>query len=202
MTGWPLSSKEEGGKSGLHGRTAPVNGRRARAQGKCHREQTADHTGPPRSSARVKRCGKSAPRGRQRTRHGKPRREQDCIGGWVRSNPGQAASAPDPRVGRVRRSATIVPEEWPSRDRKVPDRTRLTGHLADLHHREAEPVFRRDSGTLEELLIRHPRRAEGTVAHHFKVILQLIGFIGVDFFCHAAKWQKSKIFHDVTGYSH
>ena len=30
--------------------------------------------------ARVKRCGKSAPRGRQRQRHGKPHREQDQIG--------------------------------------------------------------------------------------------------------------------------
>src|SRR5215510_3647690 len=30
--------------------------------------------------ARVKRCGKSAPRGRQRQRHGKPHREQNRIG--------------------------------------------------------------------------------------------------------------------------
>ena len=31
-------------------------------------------------AARVKRCGKSAPRDRQRNRHGKPHREQDRIG--------------------------------------------------------------------------------------------------------------------------
>ena len=29
------------GKSGLHGNTVPVNGRRGRPQGKCHRKQTA-----------------------------------------------------------------------------------------------------------------------------------------------------------------
>src|ERR1700744_2053051 len=35
---------------------------------------------PPREAVRVKRCGKSAPRIRQRNRHGKPHREQDRIG--------------------------------------------------------------------------------------------------------------------------
>src|SRR6201985_1346387 len=35
---------------------------------------------PPREAVRVKRCGKSAPRVRQRSRHGKPHREQDRIG--------------------------------------------------------------------------------------------------------------------------
>ena len=30
-----------GGKSGLHGNTVPVNGRRGRPQGKCHRNHTA-----------------------------------------------------------------------------------------------------------------------------------------------------------------
>jgi len=67
-----------GGKSGLHGNTVPVNGRRGRPQGKCHREQTACAWRHP--QARVKRCGKSAPRCRQRRRHGKPHREQDRIG--------------------------------------------------------------------------------------------------------------------------
>jgi hypothetical protein len=36
--------------------------------------------GPQSETARVKGCGKSAPRGRQRRRHGKPRREQNRIG--------------------------------------------------------------------------------------------------------------------------
>jgi len=67
-----------GGKSGLRGQAVPDNIRRARAQGKCHREQTA--AGVAYAAARVKRCGKSAPRRRQRRRHGKPHREQDRIG--------------------------------------------------------------------------------------------------------------------------
>ena len=70
----------EGGKSGLHGGTVPGNARRGRPQGKCHRKYTA---GPSRNTgraARVKRCGKSAPRRRQRRRQGKPHREQDQVG--------------------------------------------------------------------------------------------------------------------------
>ena len=68
------------GKSGLHGGTVPGNPRRGRPQGKCHRKYTAS---PPRHAgwaARVKRCGKSAPRRRQRRRQGKPHREQDQVG--------------------------------------------------------------------------------------------------------------------------
>ena len=55
----------------------PGNARRGRPQGKCHRKQTAGPLGCP---ARVKGCGKSAPRPRQRGRHGKPHREQNRIG--------------------------------------------------------------------------------------------------------------------------
>ena len=65
------------GKSGLRGTTVPGNARRGRPQGKCHREQTANL---PRGAARVKGCGKSAPRTWQQERHGKPHREQDRIG--------------------------------------------------------------------------------------------------------------------------
>src|ERR1043165_3957836 len=130
--------------------------RRLMAGGREPREsatenETAGHTGSPRSSARVKRCGKSAPRGRQRTRHGKPRREHDCRGDWGGGSAPEAAAAPDRRVGRVSRSATIVPEEWPSRGRKAPDRTRLTGHLAISPLRPAQ--FGRSTGTYQE----HPK---------------------------------------------
>src|SRR2546425_5267761 len=70
-------------------------------------------------AARVKRCGKSAPRLRQRRRHGKPHREQDRIG---MARPGPAKAEPDRdqcpgpaiRVGCTRRRATGVAEEWPS----------------------------------------------------------------------------------------
>ncbi len=73
---------ENGGKSGLHTDTAPDNVRRGRPQGKRHRKQTAGSLAarPSSGKARVKGCGKSAPRGRQRQRHGKPRREQNRIG--------------------------------------------------------------------------------------------------------------------------
>ena len=60
------------------------------------------------AAARLKWCGKSAPRLWQQRRHGKPHREQDQIG-----------TARDVfriavRVGRVRCVATHIPEEWSS----------------------------------------------------------------------------------------
>jgi hypothetical protein len=60
------------------------------------------------AAARLKWCGKSAPRLWQQRRHGKPHREQDQIG-----------TARDVfriavRVGRVRCVATCIPEEWSS----------------------------------------------------------------------------------------
>ena len=127
---------QDGGKSGLHTDTAPDNVRRGRPQGKRHRKQTAGSLAarPSSGKARVKGCGKSAPRGRQRPRHGKPRREQNRIGATrgaferrKASSVGHAA-----RVGCSRRPATGVPEEWPSRrgDEPRPYRTRLTGRLA------------------------------------------------------------------------
>jgi hypothetical protein len=66
-----------GGKSGLHGNTVPDNVRRGQPQGQRHRKQTAPGCVP---GVRVKGCGKSAPRTRQRGRHGKPHREQNRIG--------------------------------------------------------------------------------------------------------------------------
>src|SRR5262247_2820612 len=83
--------------------------------------------------ARVKRCGKSAPRGRQRQRQGKPHREQNRIGaarGFPRKRNIPDLSGPAARVGCLTRRATGVAEEWPSRTgRPVPYRTRLTGRL-------------------------------------------------------------------------
>src|SRR5207302_6932114 len=60
------------------------------------------NTGRP---ARVKRCGKSAPRRRQRRRQGKPHREQDQVGAAgipVRGNAGQTFAPP---LGSVARGA-------------------------------------------------------------------------------------------------
>src|ERR1700728_2381721 len=69
---------------------------------------------------RVKRCGKSAPRVRQRKRHGKPHREQDRIGTATRDVRRKAITPQGVvrlavRVGCSRQCANIVPEEWPSR---------------------------------------------------------------------------------------
>jgi hypothetical protein len=58
----------------------PGNARRGRPQGKCHRKYTAAASRNSGRAARVKWCGKSAPRCRQRQRHGKPHREQDQVG--------------------------------------------------------------------------------------------------------------------------
>ena len=118
LAGRPLrqgSKGRRGGKSGLHGNTVPGNARRGRPQGKCHRKQTARLGSSCCSGvARVKGWGKSPPRARQRDRHGKPHREQDRIG-MARGFSSRPVSGPAIRVGCVRRPATDVPEEWPSR---------------------------------------------------------------------------------------
>ena len=86
-----------GGKSGLHGSTVTDNIRRGQPQGQRHRNDTArlrclrnyGAASPRRPAAskpegrrraRLKWCGKSAPRSWQQGRHGKPHREQDQIG--------------------------------------------------------------------------------------------------------------------------
>ena len=109
-----LDVRVGGGKSGLHGNTVPANGRRGRPQGKCHRKQTAMASAREGAgTARVKGCGKSAPRSRQREWQGKPHREQDQIGTAGRAI-ARACFRAAVRVGRTRRSATDVPDEWPS----------------------------------------------------------------------------------------
>ena len=105
----------------------PDNVRRGRPQGQCHRKQTAR---PP-GQARVKGCGKSAPRDRQRKRHGKPHREQNRIGASAAGNRRRAVSGLRPgwlleAVGNDRPRGMAVT----SRARARPYRTRLTGRLA------------------------------------------------------------------------
>src|SRR5579863_5369297 len=88
--------------------------------------------------ARVKWCGKSAPRRRQRRWQGKPHREQDQVGaagGIGFAGAAGRAFRAAARVGRARRSATNVPDEWPSPPQWFAagrDRTRLTDRLARL----------------------------------------------------------------------
>jgi len=124
------------GKSGLHGGAVPGNARRGRPQGKCHRKYTA---GPPRETARaarVKRCGKSAPRCRRRRRQGKPHREQDQVGAaGIPEVSGDAGRAFAPPLGSVARGARqrVSQRNGHHRPGIVPrgrDRTRLTRRLA------------------------------------------------------------------------
>jgi len=69
----------------------PVNGRRGRPQGKCHRKQTA--AAWRHLAVRVKRCGKSAPRPQQWGRQGKPHLEQGRIGADGAAPQGAGAGA-------------------------------------------------------------------------------------------------------------
>src|SRR5690349_11273377 len=122
MAGWPLAAamrlEESPGSTETRCRITSGGG--------DPRESATESTPPTGSNARVrvKWCGKSAPRLRQRRRHGKPHREQDQIGTV------HACFRVAVRVGRARRAARRVPEECPSLRKK--DRTRLTGHLTQI----------------------------------------------------------------------
>jgi hypothetical protein len=111
------------------------------------------------AAARVKRCGKSAPRLRQRRRHGKPHREQDRIGTARDAPPRKRRGGPriDVRIrpsGLVARSAGQPAFQRNGRhapglpDQAVlaPHRTRLTGRLicegGSAHHAGPPPVRR------------------------------------------------------------
>jgi len=82
--------------------------------------ESATESKPPAGQpvqARVKRCGKSAPRVRQRKRHGKPHREQNRIGAArMDGQPAHPArSSPPPGLVARGMGAIPAPEEWPSR---------------------------------------------------------------------------------------
>src|SRR6266853_6143453 len=79
--GWPLSGvargEESPGSTEVRCRVTPGGG--------DPRESATESTPPARlgytrRTARVKRCGKSAPRRRRRRRQGKPHREHDQVG--------------------------------------------------------------------------------------------------------------------------
>ena len=84
----------------------------------------------------MKGCGKSAPRTRQRGRHGKPHREQDRIGAARPPSPqwdGRGSSAFPRRRSGWSREASGQPASQ-TNGHRLPlgagHRTRLTGHLA------------------------------------------------------------------------
>ena len=94
--------------------------------------------GPKGRAARVKRCGKSAPRFRQRNRHGKPHREQDRIGTATRTvregDGGARERCQARRPGRLleamcKRCPRGMAVTYRRRKSAVPYKTRLTGRL-------------------------------------------------------------------------
>ena len=99
------------------------------SDGQCHRKQTA-FVPPCGTAVMVKRCGKSAPREAQATRHGKPHRVQGQIG-----NPGAARS-------RFRESETDsgyrLLRQMILSARKSADRIRLTALPKPFSHRTAD----------------------------------------------------------------
>ena len=125
--GCPRESGGGRGKSGLHGTTVPGNARRLFASGV--RESATESIPPAFGSVRAKGCGKSAPRGWQQARHGKPHRVQDRIGASLGFK-SWGLFRLDARVGCLSGEAIRRLEEWSPRCRKALDRTRLTGPLA------------------------------------------------------------------------
>ena len=127
------SKASGGGKSGLHDDTVAANGRRGRPQGKCHRKQTArqarfraenpsgkgETVGQEPTARPATEAARQTPPGARPNRGGMPGNRQRRF---------RVAA----RVGRTRRSATGVPEEWPSIALTGEDRTRLTGRLTRL----------------------------------------------------------------------
>ena len=100
--------------------------------------ESATEIEPPAASlqVRVKRCGKSAPRTRQRGRHGKPHREQNRIGTMLSRASGRGACFWALSSGLVARGAQRCASQRNGRHVggaiPRPSRTRLTGRLAVL----------------------------------------------------------------------
>ena len=133
--------------------SAPGNSRAGQPDGpvaqKIYRLPELEAARPRAKAVRVKRCGKSAPRGRQRTWQAKPRTEQDQIGKRSRTArpklPGrllEAASDRGPRgmiaasMGGRRHGASRVG------GRQEGHRIRLTGPLQPSFRRRPFPFTR------------------------------------------------------------
>src|SRR6202041_100765 len=99
---------KDGGKSGLRRARCQVTpGRREPTESATERYRLSAAQAAP---VRVKWCGKSAPRGWQHQRHGKPHLEQDQIGKRAAYPPLHVAHMGF-RVGRLSCAATRMPEE-------------------------------------------------------------------------------------------
>ena len=106
--GWPLPAPARGpgeespGSMEARCRVTPGGGDPRDSATENRPPALRERSWPP---ARVKRCGKSAPRPRRRGRHGKPHREQDQIGaargiGRRRPSPKRASAPPPGSVAR------------------------------------------------------------------------------------------------------
>src|SRR6516225_594198 len=110
--GWPLSAGGRGEKS-----TGSTEVRCRVTPGGGDPRESATESTPPACfrnagrEARVKRCGKSAPRRRQRRRQGKPHREQDQVGAASVSERSDAPGGPPCR--RSGRSQEALGNERP-----------------------------------------------------------------------------------------
>ena len=116
MAGWPPSARlgeESPGSTETRCRVTPGGGDPRESATESKPPARKRPSGRLPAPVRVKGCGKSAPRLRRRRRHGKPHREQDRVGAAGPAT-GQAGFRAAARVGRARRPATGVPDEWSS----------------------------------------------------------------------------------------
>ncbi|RDI37824.1 hypothetical protein C7453_105233 [Gluconacetobacter liquefaciens] len=114
------------------------------------------HSGSPEMvRVRVKRCGKSAPRPRQRGRQGKPHREQDRIGTADGSLAAPSGAPPPRRSGWSREACREArPRGMVAHPSSKVDRTRLTDRLASFPPR------------IHRIACRSPRHAAGSPANN------------------------------------
>ena len=134
--GWPLLAlareEESPGSTEVRCRVTPGGGDPRESATETHRRARRL---PGRRAARVKWCGKSAPRRRQRRRQGKPHREQDQVGAAGIPERSEMPGGPSRRrsgrsheaFGDGRPRGMAITALWETRER---DRTRLTRRLA------------------------------------------------------------------------
>ena len=116
--------EESPGSTETRCRVTPGGGDPRESATETHRLPASRKAG---RAARVKWCGKSAPRRRQRRRQGKPHREQDQVG-MAGRKAGGVSAPPSGSVARGARQRASQRNGHPSS--RDGDRTRLIGRLA------------------------------------------------------------------------
>ena len=126
MTALRSRGEESPGSTETRCRVTPGGGDPRESATETHRRSRAVLHGTA-WEARVKWCGKSAPRRRQRRRQGKPHREQDQVG-MAGRKAGGVSAPPSGSVARGARQRASQRNGHPSS--RDGDRTRLIGRLA------------------------------------------------------------------------